>query len=955
MTLKDLIPPIDPLRAESPLPVELLDSTPDDSFDRLTRLASQVLNVPMAMISLVSGDRVFFKSAIGLPEPVASERQLPLTQSCCRQVVKTGAPVAVADVAEHPALFDSGLAQLKVVGYAGVPLRTADGQLIGSLCVVDERRREWTPVEIGILHDVAASVVTELQLRSELVLRRRLVDALGHSEAQFRGAFDFAAIGMALVDLDGRFMKVNRALCETVGYSEQELVSLTFQDITHPADLEKDLELAAQLVRGEISTYHLDKRYIHKDGRIVWILLVASVVRDAAGQPVHFIAQIRDVTARREAEQALQESEQRYRTLIDTANEGVWTIDAQGRTDYVNQRMADMLGYGLEEMIGRSLIDFMDDEAVQDSVQYQDRRRSGIREVHEFRFRRRDGTYLWALLATTPIQGTDGTYMGALAMVTDMTARKRVEAELLSAKQVAEDAARAKSEFLANMSHEIRTPMNGILGMTELLLDTTLTSEQRDYLEMVLNSAESLLRIIDDILDFSRVEAGGLELDVQPFRLKQSLIQPLRAFGPRAAQKGLELTLRVDPDVPDSVIGDVGRLRQVLVNLVGNAIKFTQAGGVVVELRQESVVAGEAALHFSVRDSGIGIPAERQAAVFEPFAQGDASVTRRFGGSGLGLAISARIIALMGGRIWLESEAGQGSTFHVTVRLPLVRETPDEASPVQEAAATAAGAERQPTVTGLRVLLVEDNPVNQHLAVALLAKRGYSTVVAPNGRRALEALERERFDLVLMDVQMPEMGGLEAVARIRQRETGTGVHMPVIALTARAMAGDREECLAAGMDGYLTKPLRGADLLAAIEALIPASPPHGARGSGTEPVDSFSADLPDRVVLLDACEADEDLLHTLAGYFLEDTPSLRAALRHAVEYSDAAATGRAAHRLIGAASVFRATDLVASAQTLELMGNQGDLTGATGVLEQLELRLDQLMALLTSIRQEEDA
>jgi PAS domain S-box-containing protein len=942
----------DVVRAESPLPVNLLDAAPDDSFDRLTRLASQVLDVPMAIISLVSGNRVFVKSAIGLPEPVASERQLPLTQSCCAHVLKTGVALAVADVAEHPGLFDSGLAQLKVVGYASVPLRTADGQLIGSLCVIDERRREWTPVDIAILQNVAMSVVTEFQLRSELVLRRQLAEALAHSEEQFRGAFDCAAIGMALVDLDGRFVKVNRALCETVGYSEQELLSLMFQDITYPDDLEKDLVLADLLVRGEIGTYQLEKRYVHKDGRLVWILLVGSLVRDGAGQPLHFIAQIQDVTARREAEQALRASEERYRTLIDTANEGVWTIDAEGRTDYANQRLADMLGYRPEEMIGRSLNDFMDEEAVQDVAQYQDRRRSGLREVHEFRFRRSDGSELWALLATTPIQGQDGTYRGALAMATDITSRKRVEAELLSAKQVAEQATLTKSEFLANMSHEIRTPMNGILGMTELLLDSTLTSEQRDYLDMVLSSAESLLRIIDDILDFSRVEAGRLELDEQPFQLKQSLIQPLKVLGLRAEQKGLELTLQVDPDVPDRVIGDVGRLRQVLVNLVGNGIKFTQTGGVRVEVRQESVIDGEAELHFSVRDSGIGIPAERRAAVFEPFSQGDTSVTRRFGGSGLGLAISAHIIALMSGRIWLESEVGQGSTFHFTVRLPLVRESAAQ-DPVIPAAAAVASAERQQTATGLRVLLAEDDPVNQHLAIALLAKRGFSTVVAMNGARALEALERERFDLVLMDVQMPEMSGLEAVARIRQREAGTGAHIPVIGLTARAMVGDREKCLAAGMDGYLTKPLRSADLFAAIEALIPAPPPPAAPALDAGSVHSFSAGLPDHGVLLDACDADEDLLHTLAGYFVEDAPTLRAALRAAVERGDALATARAAHRLVGAAGVFRATDLMAAAQSLEVMGNQGDLTGATSVLEQFELRLDQLTALLAGIYQKE--
>jgi PAS domain S-box-containing protein len=956
---------LDPGRLQSLRATELLDSPPEESFDRLTRLAAQVLDAPIALVSLLDVDRQYFKSSIGLPEPWATRRETPLSHSFCQHVVAMGAPLVVEDARDHPLVCDSpAIAELDVVSYLGIPLLGDGDEALGSFCVIDGRPRQWTDAEIGILRDLAASVITEIQLRTELIQRTRLDEALRHSAEQLRGAFDFAAVGIALVGLDGRFLKVNRALCEAVGYPEEELLALTFQDITHPEDLEGDLKLVQQLLDGQIDSYQLEKRYIHRDGRTVWVLLVGSLVRDPAGRPVNFIAQVRDVTARKAAEEARRESEARYRMLIDTANEGIWTIDAEGRTDYVNRRMADLLGYEPDDMVGRPLVDFMDAAARRDAELYESRRRAGIREVHEFRFRRKDGKDLWALLATTPIPAADGGYSGALAMVTDITDRKRAEAALVRAKVVAERATRAKSEFLANMSHEIRTPMNGIIGMTELLLDTGLTQEQREYLDMVLSSAESLLHIIDDILDFSRVEAGKLELDSQPFRIEESLSQPLKILGVRASQKGLGYTFRVQPDVPAEAIGDVGRIQQVLVNLVGNAIKFTDAGAVSVEVAREQGTDDEVALHFSVRDTGIGIAVERQSDIFEPFAQGDPSTTRRFGGTGLGLAISARLVELMGGRIWIDSEPGQGATVHFTARLGAVADGPQPAptasagqrKPAGGAAREAESPRPSPALASraLRILLAEDNPVNERLTVALLARRGHEVTVAGTGRQALEALERESFDLILMDLQMPEMGGLEAVTRIRNGEAGTDTHLPVIALTARAMPGDREACLEAGMDGYLTKPIRPAELYAAIEEALPArgpgeAGPEAAEVPGPQP---RVAAVFDRAVLLEALDGDEDLLRTLAGLFLEDAPFIRAALNDAVARADAKELERTAHRLKGSAGVFQAADLAAAAAVLEVMGGSGDLDGASRVVRELEPLLEHLTTLLAEVRGE---
>jgi PAS domain S-box-containing protein len=781
---------------------------------------------------------------------------------------------------------------------------------------------------------------------------------------------------------------------------------------------------------------------------------------------------------RKRTEEVLRRGEERYRSLVEAVTAIVWNTPASGEFESEQAGWSAFTGQNFDQLKGWGWLNAVHpgDRPHTARVWSAAVASRSLYQV-EHRLRRHDGAYRHMMVRAVPILDEAGAIREWVGIHTDIDELKQAEAAQREAKEAAQAANRAKSEFLANMSHEIRTPMNGIIGMTDLALGTELSGEQREYLEMVKSSADYLLAVINDILDFSKIEAGKLDLDPIDFSLCDQLDDTIATLALRAHTKGLELACHVLPDVPEALVGDPGRLRQILVNLIGNAIKFTAKGEVVLLVERESQDEQSASLHFSVRDTGIGIPREKLGILFQAFSQVDSSTTRKYGGTGLGLAISAQLVKLMAGKVWVESEPGHGSTFHFTARFglsasPAPRQADIDLARVQglpvlvvddngtnrrilhdllrdwgvvptlaesgrqalAAMQQAAGAgepfrlvlldnmmpemdgfmlaeeiQRHPGLAGatlmmlssaerrdnaarcrelgvtayltkpirrtellraimnavggaasqsaakasprdairqgerrLRLLLTEDNVVNQKLAVRLLEKRGHSVVVAGTGREALDWLARETFDVVLMDVQMPEMDGFEATRLIREREQETGQHVPIVAMTAHAMKGDRERCLHEGMDGYISKPLRPQELFEAVEGLASAAAASAPAEQTATPFDQAQA--------LENVGGDPELLCELIAAYFSERPRWTSGLAAAVGEGDAAAVQHIAHTLKGALGTLAAIEAFPLAQELEAQGRAGCLNGAAELNSNLATALARLEPALRTFR-----
>jgi two-component system sensor histidine kinase/response regulator len=792
-----------------------------------------------------------------------------------------------------------------------------------------------------------------------------------------------------------------------------------------------------------------------------------------------------EVAERKQAERSLEERTVFLNSLIENSPVGIVALDVNDTVRMCNPAFETLFRFRQQDIIGKPLVDLLADPELREEIDSNKRRLWRGQTTHIVTRRRRsDGTLVDVEAYSVPLSG-EGEQTGALVLYMDITERKKAELALLSAKEGAEAASRAKSEFLANMSHEIRTPMNGIMGMTELVLDTELDEEQRNYLNLAKLSADSLLSLINDVLDYSKIEAGKLEIDAIDFNLGDSLGDTMKTLSPRAHQKGLELAFEIEPVVPDALVGDPGRLRQIIINLVGNAIKFTEQGEVVVYVRTESRTPDHIELHFTVVDTGIGVPLDKQASIFKAFNQADGSMTRKYGGTGLGLTISSRLVGLMGGRIWVESESGKGSRFHFTARFALqkvpartivprdpetlrdmrvlvvddnatnrhilikmlqnwrmqptaaesgakaivtlgeakglgrvfplilldaqmpemdgfavaecIKRNPDWRSatvmmlssagqrgdamrcrelgvaayltkPVRQselldAILTALGTRTRGDAPDslvtrhslrenrghLRILLVEDNAVNQLVALRLLEKSGHVVTVAANGRKALEALENETYDVVLMDVQMPEMDGWEATRAIREKEKTTGGHIPIVAMTAHAMKGDEERCLAAGMDRYLTKPIRTLELLAILEEIMNRN--RSADHAVDLPSEKTHGDAVDLASFLERLDGDRALFDELTHVFEDDCPRILEGMRQAIALHDPKSLERLAHTLKGSSANLGASAVSQAAGEIERLAQSEGVDSTGDQFRVLQEEVDRVFSELAVLRQ----
>jgi PAS domain S-box-containing protein len=813
-----------------------------------------------------------------------------------------------------------------------VVLLVSLASLTAGLFVADrwiDGREVWFPVVVLLALDTVC-----------IVLAWTLVDADGALRPRAVVLDELAPCGHFALDAGGRILRAGGAALAWLGYAEEDVVGRPFADLIASPDGAFDPQAAAHDVELQLR---------RRDGGLFAGSFSSRVVSGLDGKALFTSVLFVDVTERKNSERRLAELSARLDAVLSAATQlAIVAYDLDGLVIAFSPGAERLLGHRATDMIGREgppcLHLASELNAHAERLQKELGRPVGAFEAlvwrarqeghdeREWTYLRKDGGALTVRLTLTPIRGPDGQPRGYLAVAADVTERRRAAELQRAAHDAALAANQAKSNFLASMSHEIRTPLTGIIGMIELLQQTPVDQQQRGYLDSLGRSAETLLALINDVLDITKVEAGKLELEEAPFDLRELAHQATSVVSAQAERKGLTLTCDVTPEVPRRVVGDAGRLRQVLLNLLANAVRFTERGGVA--LRASAGGGGEATsgpISFSVTDTGIGIAEDKLSLIFEPFAQADASTARTHGGTGLGLTIASRLVERMGGRLAVVSAPGQGSTFSFTLALPRA-EAKAEPPAVLERPAAAFPLDRP-----IRVLLAEDNPVNQEVMMLLLRNAGYQVGVAANGEEALAAFEKEPFDLILMDVQMPGMDGLRATRLIRAREKAVGGRVPIVAVTANALSGERQRCLAAGMDEYLAKPIRGAELFPLIERLV------GGGAEGAASPESAAEEPADWLATLTGMGFEPGAIARLTRTFLDTVPPRLILLRQALAEGNALQVQMTAHSLKGSLAVFGAKEATETAQRLEALGQQQRLEGGNEVLTELDARVGPLL------------
>jgi PAS domain S-box-containing protein len=946
----------------------------------------------------------------------------------------------------------------------------------------------YTYIYVSPLFDSARNLEGTIAIILDITSLKKTQEQLEYERDKAQNYLDIAGVIILTLDLKGNITLINSKGCEVLGYKEEELLGKNWFETAISKEHRKGIEtlfnelisvpnITEDIFVGEVLT---------KNGNIRTISWKNHLIHDPEGNVIGVMSSGDDITEQKEAEQALRDSEEKFRTISAFAKDAIIIMDDQGKVTYWNQSASRIFGFQKSEIMDKNLHLVLAPDRPKDfnrseMLEFQKTGKSSvIGRTLEFTVKRKDGIYFPIELSLSAVK-LKGRW-NAIGIAREVGERKKAEQQVREARDKALDASKFKSQFLANMSHEIRTPMNAIIGMTDLALLTKLDTEQREYLEMVKSSADSLLALLNDILDFSKIEAGKLEVEFEPFNIREMIATALGSLAIKAHQKNIELAYNINQNVPEKLLGDSLRIRQVIINLIGNAIKFTEVGEVLLNIIPINKSDKEVTLLFSVSDTGIGIPEDKKGRIFELFAQADGSTTRKYGGTGLGLTITSQLVKLMGGEIWVDSAYEKGSTFYFNIRFKVPKGT--SAPKAEQDAAILAnkkvlivddnetnrrilkdmvknwnmitmeaenGSQTLEILKGLKsetdwpafilidsnmpgmdgftvvekirqmkraktvhimmissgshldgikrceelgiyghllkpinpaklkslmieilgdkkvierkirvkpsplsnavsinVLLAEDNPVNQQLAVKMLEKMGHIVTLAGNGEEALALFNKNRFDLVLMDIQMPVMDGLIATAKIREIEKGGNKHTPIVAMTAHALKGDRERCLAAGMDGYIAKPIKYGDL----EREIMRAVDKAGLIQATNEEDSTAILKSFKDTLLGKFSNDAEMLRDTILIFLQESPDQLIAMKNAILNKDKEKLQFNAHKLKGSIGVFDEGDLYYDAMMLEEIGKAGKMDEADSMILSFEDRFINLREELKIIASE---
>lgn len=879
----------------------VLDTLPEEEFDNITKLAAQVCNTPIALISLSDKDRQWFKSKVGF-DACEADRQT----SFCNQAMQGAGLLQIEDATQDPRFADNP----NVIGppfvrfYAGVPIINKDGYVLGTLCVVNYQPQSLTDSQKDALRTLASTVMSLFELRYK------------NQEAEFlKKALDYIA-AVSVIDSNNNYVYANQKFCDIAELPQEEIVGKSYRDISL-TDIDEDSRLkiieAAQqgkiftgrfrnkgknengeptwsnttvipylnannevvrvsalrvdvttemlmlekleeaervagigswqynvttgvrywskgmyaimgydkmpeaapsvfdyivpedkakleatvnaTLRGE-APVTLEVRIITSDNKVRCVLVNSSVTRNNKGEVLILSGTVQDITERKE-------TEAKYKSLVEETSQMTFITDVEGRYTYASPRLKKVIGYDDEDIIGTQFSFIYDEDWRRKTIKFYIQQLTDKKEETTFIFpiKTKDGVKIWFQQIATLIKENDEV-TGFRCVLHDITDRVKTEEAMREAARLATEAKEMQQSFLGKMSHEIRTPMNGVVGMVNLLQNTPLNDKQRVFVESIRESSVNLLRIINDILDVSKIEAGKMTFEETDFNLAKLVNNVVLTLRPAAEEKKLVLASYIDTKIPDTIIADPLRLNQVLLNLVGNALKFTERGSIVINVSMIQVDAEHLTLQFQVADTGIGIPENKLGSIFESFTQADTFTTRKYGGTGLGLTIARQLIEQQGGTIGVESELGRGTTFTFTYHCKID-------GTMQHQPGSVAKSDGLPLLDGFNILLVEDNIINQMVAQHTIESWGAHVTIAGRANTAIELLKKNSFDLVLMDIQMPEMNGIQATKIIREE---LGINIPIIAMTASAMKGEKEGCLASGMNDYFSKPFEHSDL-----------------------------------------------------------------------------------------------------------------------------------------------